>query len=135
MRLDHLLSREFVFSLFPGFVWFCCGAWPGVGMECRMAGWRAVGLWGSRCGCLVAWGDGLPVWVGCSFGWVVCELYSGREYLFGLVCKSIRWMPWYQEPKKDVVACDMPRGVGKRAVIRGCPNGETWPELCLVTCT
>lgn len=43
-------------------------------------------------------------------------------------------MPWYQEPKKDVVACDMPRGVGKRALIRGCPNGETWPELFLVTC-
>ncbi len=34
-------------------------------------------------------------------------------------------MPWHQEPMKDVVTCDKPRGVGKRALIRGCPNGET----------
>ena len=27
---------------------------------------------------------------------------------------------------KDVVTCDKPWGVGERAVIRGCPNGETW---------
>jgi len=42
-------------------------------------------------------------------------------------------MPWHQEPKKDVVACEKPRGAGKRAVIRGCPNGETRLELCPVT--
>ena len=53
----------------------------------------------------------------------------------GQVFKSKRWMPWHQEPKKDVVACDKPRGVGKRAVIRGCPNGETPHESCRVTCT
>jgi hypothetical protein len=34
-------------------------------------------------------------------------------------------MPWHQEPMKDVATCDKPRGVGKQAVIRGCPNGET----------
>ena len=34
-------------------------------------------------------------------------------------------MPWYQEPMKDVVTCDKPRGVGERTVIRGCPNGAT----------
>lgn len=34
-------------------------------------------------------------------------------------------MPWHQGPMKDAVICDKPRGVGKRAVIRGCPNGET----------
>jgi hypothetical protein len=34
-------------------------------------------------------------------------------------------MPWYQEPMKDVGACDMPRGVGNRALIRGFPNGVT----------
>lgn len=39
-------------------------------------------------------------------------------------------MPWHQEPMKDVVACVKPRGVGKQAVIRGCPNGETYLELC-----
>ena len=41
------------------------------------------------------------------------------------VFKGTRWMPWYQEPKKDVGACDIPRGAGSQAVIRGFPNGET----------
>ena len=27
-----------------------------------------------------------------------------------LVFKSVRWMPWYQGPMKDVVDCDKPRG-------------------------
>ena len=45
------------------------------------------------------------------------------------------WAVEHAEPKKDVVACDKPRGVGKRAVIRGCPNGETPHESCRVTCT
>ena len=44
-------------------------------------------------------------------------------------------MPWEKMPKKDVVACDKPRGAGKQALIRGCPNGETLPtqvgEPCL----
>ena len=39
--------------------------------------------------------------------------------------KGAWWMPWRREAMKDVVACDKPRGVGKRALIRGCPNGET----------
>ena len=41
------------------------------------------------------------------------------------VSKSKRWMPWHLEPKKDVAICDKPRGADKRALIRGCPNGET----------
>ena len=41
------------------------------------------------------------------------------------VLKSKRWMPWQLEPKKDVAICDKPRGADKRALIRGCPNGET----------
>ena len=49
--------------------------------------------------------------------------------------KGVWWMPWHQEPMKDVGACDKPWGVGNRAVIRGCPNGETWLESCPVTCT
>ncbi len=53
--------------------------------------------------------------------------------LCGQVFKCTRWMPWHEEPKKDVVACDKPRGVGKRTVIRGCPNGETRLESCPVT--
>ena len=39
--------------------------------------------------------------------------------------KGTWWMPWHQEPMKDVGACDKPREVGNRALIRGCPNGET----------
>ena len=27
--------------------------------------------------------------------------------------KGIWWMPWYYEPKKDAIAGDTPRGVGK----------------------
>jgi len=34
-------------------------------------------------------------------------------------------MPWEYWPKKDVEACDKPRGAGKQALIRGFPNGET----------
>ena len=119
----------------------------------RVWGWHAVGVLG-QCA-LVAW----PVFccllvVGCGWGWVGCELYSGREYclfvvLCGVFCRvrvvcvcawcvvcvdlSVRWMPWHQGPMKDVVACDIPRGAGWRAVIRGCPNGETWHSLWGVT--
>ena len=48
------------------------------------------------------------------------------------VFKGTRWMPWHQEPMKDAGACDMPRGAGSQAVIRGFPNGETWPSLWTV---
>ena len=41
------------------------------------------------------------------------------------VNKGTRRMPWHQEPKKDVGACDKPRGVGNQTSIRGFPNGET----------
>jgi hypothetical protein len=69
-------------------------------------------------------------------------LWGGLGVLF-LLClcvwrqamKGVWWMPWHQEPMKDVGACDKPWGVGNRAVIRGCPNGETWLESCPVTCT
>ena len=39
--------------------------------------------------------------------------------------KGIRWMPWRQVPKKDVVHCEkLRRGVCSRKS-RGYPNGET----------
>src|SRR3712207_7599919 len=63
------------------------------------------------------------LWILCSvaaFGWWV-----GVGFVCGQVFKGTRWMPWHQEPMKDVGACDKPRGAGNRAVIRGCPNGET----------
>lgn len=66
---------------------------------------------------------------------VVCIFVScGVLFLcWCLVFLGVRWMPGHQELMKDVAACDMPRGVGERVLIRGCPNGETWPGLCLVT--
>ena len=45
--------------------------------------------------------------------------------LYGQVIKRIWWMPRRQEAMKDVVVCEMLRGVGKLALIRRCPNGET----------
>ena len=125
----------------PAAAWFGGGGCP-----CVVWGWHAVGVLG-QCA-LVAW----PVWGswllgvvgGC--GWVGCELYSGREHLTvslrQVFCRvlllfvflSVRWMPWHQGPMKDVVACDIPRGAGWRAVIRGFPNGGTRHELCRVTC-
>jgi hypothetical protein len=45
--------------------------------------------------------------------------------LYGQANKRIWWMPRRQKAMKDVVACEKPRGAGKQASIRGCPNGET----------
>ena len=47
--------------------------------------------------------------------------------------KGTRWMSGHQEPMKDVGGRDRPRGAVNRAVIRGCPNGETQHPLCGVT--
>ena len=35
-------------------------------------------------------------------------------------------MPWHKKPTKGAAAGDTPRGAGKQALIRGCPNGETY---------
>ena len=114
----------------------------------RVWGWHAVGVLG-QCALVawLVWGSWLWGFLG-GCGWVGCELYSGREHLTVsflrqcLFCRvlllfvflSVRWMPWHQGPMKDVVACDIPRGAGWRAVIRGFPNGGTRHELCRVTC-
>ena len=136
-----------VLLLLPG-----CVLGVGVGGCPRVLGVRGGGMlsgfWGSA-----PWLPGpsgaprffVGVLGGC--GWVGCELYSGREHLtvcflrqvvllwfLLFVFLSVRWMPWHQGPMKDVVACDIPRGAGWRAVIRGFPNGGTRHELCRVTC-
>ena len=41
--------------------------------------------------------------------------------------KGIWWMPRHKETMKDVAACDKPRLGGKQPLIRGFPNGETYP--------
>lgn len=73
------------------------------------------------CGCFACFVVVLPVLLVLLV--FVCVVFLG-----------VRWMPWHQEPMKDVAACDMPRGAGLRAVIRGFPNGGTRRELCRVTC-
>ena len=128
-----------------------CGEWGVVGALACVGVACCRGSGAVRPGCLarffcfsVCWRSG----GGC--GWVGCELYSGREHLtvrflrqsvscfvrvsLLFVFLSVRWMPWHQGPMKDVVACDIPRGAGWRAVIRGFPNGGTRHELCRVTC-
>jgi len=51
----------------------------------------------------------------------------------GQVAEGVRWMPWHQEPMKDVGGRDRPGGAVNRAVIPGCPNGVTRHQLCGVT--
>jgi hypothetical protein len=58
-----------------------------------------------------------------------------RASFSGQVSKGARWMPWHQEPMKDVGGCDKPRGAANQALIRGCPNGATRQESCPVTHT
>ena len=87
---------------------FICGvSWPVVSFVAALAGPVLLGSVGVWCGVLV---------------------------LGGQAVKGTWWMPWHREPMKDVGACDKPWGVGNRAVIRGCPNGETQLESCPVTC-
>ena len=50
---------------------------------------------------------------------------QARASLFFQATKSQRWMPWRQEPMKDVYDCEKLRGAVYRASIRRCPNGET----------
>ena len=105
-----------VCDLYSGCEHLCCLRAPPVVS-------RALGLW---CGC---GGRGGPVACCCCCcgGGLV-----GRVFCC-VVLWGIRWMPWHQELMKDVAACDMPRGVGERALIRGCPNGGTRPGLCWAT--
>ena len=92
--------------------------------------WRLLPVVGG--GCPRSWPEGgFLLGVGCVW-WVVCDLYSGCEHIcsvlffvFCLVLLGIRWMPWHQELMKDVAACDMPRGVGERALLsEGVRMGE-----------
>ena len=91
-------------SSFSSFCWGCGGGvWLAVGSACCVWGWWCGGLF------------------------VICIVVVSILFVlwFCLVLLGIRWMPWHQELMKDVAACDMPRGVGERVLIRGCPNGGT----------
>ena len=66
-------------------------------------------------------------------GWLLFENWTVDASICGQVFKGARWMPWHQEPMKDVGGRDRPRGAVNRAVIRGCPNGETRQSSWAVT--
>ncbi len=71
------------------------------------------------------------LWWGCR---PYVENYTVDASIFvAQVFKGARWMPWHQEPKKDVGICDKPRGVDNQTLIRGFPNGETRLEASPVT--
>ena len=72
---------------------------------------------------LRGWDSFLPGGV-CVFGPGFLDMFL---IVSGQVFKGTRWMPWHQEPKKDVGICDKPGGVDNRTLIPGCPNGETPP--------
>ena len=143
MRLDHLLSKEHLgLARDPGPLrrqMFDGGQLMGGTLTIRhtessevstASAWKVSGgLSGS--GTLLG-----------SQGMVVCFLEC---WLFencivdasicGQVFKGARWMPWHQEPMKDVGGHDRPRGVVNQALIRGCPNGETRQSSWAVTHT
>ena len=68
-------------------------------------------------------------------GWSLFENCTVDASICGQVFKGARWMPWHQEPMKDVGGHDRPRGVVNQALIRGCPNGETRQSSWAVTHT
>ena len=80
------------------------------------------------------WDDVVVPGVGCR---LYVENFTVDASIFSSVqvFKGTRWMPWHQEPKKDVGICDKPRVVDNQTVIRGFPNGETRLEASPVTRT
>ena len=104
--------------------WVVCDLYSGCEHLCCL---RASPFFVLSCAC--AWGVGGRVARGAAVLW----WWSWACFLLCVVLWGIRWMPWHQELMKDVAACDMPRGVGERALIRGCPNGGTRPGLCWAT--
>ena len=61
------------------------------------------------------------------------QSYRNEPILKDQAKKSVGWMPWYQEPKKDVASCEKPWGAAneRRAMdIRmGEPGGREGPSL------
>ena len=67
--------------------------------------------------------------------WSLFENCTVDASICGQVFKGARWMPWHQEPMKDVGGHDSPRGVVNQTLIRGFPNGETRQSSWAVTHT
>ena len=67
--------------------------------------------------------------------WSLFENCTVDASICGQVFKGARWMPWHQEPMKDVGGHDSPRGAVNQALIRGFPNGGTRQSSWAVTHT
>ena len=48
------------------------------------------------------------------------------EFFHDQETKGTRWMPWRQEPMKDVGGCDKPGGGADQPLIPRSPNGKTY---------
>jgi hypothetical protein len=127
------------------------GLWPCLLVQPGSPGWNAGrGGWPGWARCWVLKAQVLPVLLGqtgiapnrpgssavrVGWGWRRsgcwdCLYFENCIVDASIICscqviKGTRWMPWHQEPMKDVGACDKPRGVGNQTLIRGFPNGET----------
>ena len=117
-RLDHLLSKE------PFGTPILIDVPRGIG-RLQVDHWLSVrrfGASGTRCSALRVR----------ALGHLENSIASASIYN-SQVMKGLRWMPWRQEPMKDVSGCEKLRGAAERALIRRCPNGETRPGSCPVT--
>ncbi len=110
--------------LVVGWWWVLVGL--GVSGDHTLSGSRSAPVVGGGCG-LRAGAVRLGGGGACGGLFVNCIVVVSIFLFCGfcLVLVGIRWMPWHQELMKDVAACDMPRGVGERVLIRGFPNGGT----------
>lgn len=107
-------------------------AWNvGDGRSCRARCWVSEGM-AARLPS-VAGPSELALRGGVMGGWSLFENCTVDASICGQVFKGARWMPWHQEPMKDVGGHDRPRGAVNRALIRGCPNGETRQSSWAVT--
>src|SRR4051795_13396591 len=98
---------------------------------------RLVIVCGCRCGGGCGWSCFVFV-LGCAAvccGWLLlCGGWLWCVAVCGQVAEGTWWMPWHQEPMKDVGGRDRPGGAVNRAVIPGCPNGGTQYQSCGATC-
>ena len=109
-------------------------AWNvGDGRSCRARCWVSEGM-AARLPS-VAGPSELALRGGVMGGWSLFENCTVDASICGQVFKGARWMPWHQEPMKDVGGHDSPRGAVNQALIRGFPNGETRQSSWAVTHT
>src|SRR5262245_66637001 len=58
------------------------------------------------------------------------SIVAKASVLYDQEIKGTRWMPWRQEPMKDVGGCDRPGEAADQSLIPGFPNGETYAWYC-----